>query len=141
MKIFIILSLKCISTFRRNLGESKLRFTSVERELYRLRDKEYPNIPKTHEDIEKSFKDPEVFENYGKTLNKQHDFYVASLVQKKYAFHIFASFAVIGLIKNHIAPENRYYLMDGTFKIIPRELNQLLIISIEYKNDVGTRTS
>lgn len=110
---------------------------SVERELYRLRDKEYPERPQTHEDIKVTLNDPKIFEDYGKTLNKQKPFYISSVVNKKYAFHMFASYAVMDLIKTHIPPKDRNYLMDGTFKIIPRGLNQLLIISIEYKNDVS----
>lgn len=124
-------------TFRRNPGESTLQFMSVERELYRLRDKQYPNIPRTDKDIERSLKDPNIFEKYGKTLNNQYDFYFDSVINEKYAFHVFASLATISLIKDHIAPEHRNYLMDGTFKIIPREHNQLLIVSIEYKNDAS----
>lgn len=83
------------------------------------------------------FKKPEIIEQYGQTLNKQHSFYVNSVVHENYAFHVFASFATIEIIKKHITPENRNYLLDGTFKIIPRGFSQLLIISLEYKNDVS----
>lgn len=117
-----------------------MKLTSVERELYRLRDKQYPQRPTTNQEVEEFLKDPATYELYGKTLNNQDQFYVDSVVEDRgedgYAFHIFASFATIRLIENHIAPEHRNYLIDGTFKIIPRGFSQLLIISIEYKNDV-----
>lgn len=85
-------------------------------------------------------KDEEIFDNYGQTLNKKHPFYVNSVVNEEYAFHIFASFAAIELVEKNIPPEKRNYLLDGTFKIIPSNLSQLLIVSIEYKNDVNIET-
>lgn len=131
-----LFELRLTLNFRRVPGESKLKLSSIERQLFRLRDKEYPERPKTDEDITLAFHDPEILDDYGQTLNKQHPFYVDSVVNEAYSFHIFASFATIDLIKEHIEPENRNYLLDGTFKIVPRGLNQLLIISIEFKNDV-----
>lgn len=122
---------------RRVPGESKLRLESVERQLYRIRDKEYPPRPKTDEEIRTSLNDPQIFEEYGKALNKQNRFYVGSEVNENHAFHVFASFDTVNLIEKHIAEDQRNYLMDGTFKIAPSKFQQLLIISIEYKNDVS----
>lgn len=104
--------------------------------MYRLRDKEYPNRPKTDEEVQATLSDPKIFEEYGKSLNKQHHFYVGSDITEKYAFHVFASFDVVNLIEKHIPPAQRNYLMDGTFKIVPSMFQQLLIISIEYGNNV-----
>lgn len=70
-----------------------------------------------------------------------HDLYIDSIIEKDYAFHVFASYANIDLTKKHIPPGQRKYLMDGTFKIVPRQFSkngQLLIIAIEYKNDVSS---
>lgn len=108
----------------------------MERQLYRIRDKEYPNRPKTDEEIRDKLNDPQIFEEYGKTLNNQHQFYVGSDINEDFAFHVFASYDTVNLIEKHIVPEQRNYLMDGTFKIVPSKFQQLLIISIEYKNDV-----
>lgn len=112
----------------------------MSRQLYRLRDKQYPTRPRTDEDIRDHLKKPEVFEEYGKTLDKLHPLYVDSIIENgKYAFHVFASFATIEMIQKHIPPAERKYLMDGTFKIVPKQFSkkgQLLILSIEYKNDV-----
>lgn len=111
----------------------------MERQLHRIRDKKYPERPKSDEAVKIVLKKPEIFEEYGSTLNKEHPFYVDSVVEDSYAFHVFASFAVINLIKKNIEPAQRRYLMDGTFKIVPRQFSQLLIISIEYKQMVCFR--
>lgn len=125
---------------RRKRGESQLKYRSVSRQLYRLRDKKYPKKPQTDEGIRNYLKKPEIMEEYGQTLDKQHPLYIDSVIKKeKYAFHVFASIATIEMIKNQIPCGQRKYVMDGTFKIIPKQFSkkgQLLILSIEYKNDV-----
>lgn len=81
----------------------------------------------------------ETREMFGQTLDKQHKLYFGSVVKALFAFHVFVSFSVIDMIKKHITKdklEKRRYLIDGTFKVVPKKFNQLLIIAIEYKNDV-----
>lgn len=123
---------------RRVPGESKLRFDSISRQLYRLRDKQYPKRPSTDEELKKAFANENIFAEYGHTLDKRRPFYAGSKIKKnRYAFHVFASFGIIDLVRKHIPPNQRKYLLDGTFKIVPRQFRQLLIIAIEYKNDVS----
>lgn len=130
-------------THRRKFGESQLRFKKHERNFYRLRDKKYPKRPETDKQIRNALtSDPKIRDKYAKTLDNQRLLYVDSVVKKKqYAFHLFASVATVDLIKQHIPPDQRKYLADGTFRVAPRRFStkggQLLIISIEYKNDVG----
>lgn len=126
---------------RRIPGESKLNFESISRQLYRLRDKQYPKRPSTDEEIQQAFENDDIFAEYGRTLDKRRPFYAGSVVKKnRYAFHVFASFGIIDMVKKHIPPEQRKFLLDGTFKIVPRRFRQLLIIAIEYKNDVCSST-
>lgn len=127
---------------RRIPGESKLKLKNIERQLYRIRDKEYPEQPKSHAKVQAMFSDPEIMEEYGQTMNKRERFYVGSVINSLFAFHIWASFATINFIKSHITPDKRNYLLDGTFKIIPstsKMFSQFYIISIEYKNDVSIK--
>lgn len=130
--------------YRRKRGETRLKFNSVARNLSRLKDKQYPPTKKGMDDkaIRNSLKNPKNFEEYGKTLDKQFPLYIDSVINKKknYAFHVFASLSNVKLIKKHIAPRNRRYLADGTFKIVPkrfRKKGQAFILSIEYKNEVS----
>lgn len=121
-----------------------MKFKEVTRTLSRHKDKQYPHTRKgmdTDGAIRKSLKNPKIFNEYGKTLDKQYSLYIDSVINKKknYAFHVFASLSNVKLIKKHIPPKERRYLADGTFKIVPRRFRkkgQAFILSIEYKNDV-----
>lgn len=121
---------------RRKLGESKLKFNKVQRTLYRLRDKKYPKHPKTHQEIKQVMSNPKVSQDFGRTMDNANQFYFGSVVNKLFAFHVFASLAVINMIKDKIRDCDRSFLIDGTFKMVPRMCAQLLIISIQYKNNV-----
>lgn len=77
--------------------------------------------------------------NFGSNLDKTYHLYVDTVIKRDFSFVIFVSAKVIRLINKFIPPDERYYLMDGTFKIVPRKFYQLLIISIEYKNDVSIK--
>lgn len=122
---------------REDAHESKLNFKSCEPTLCRLKNRKYPKIPKKHKQIKELLDNRENLEKYGMTLNKKHRFYIGSVVNDKFSFFVFASMAIIEFIKEHL--KERFYLADGTFRIAPRMFSQLLIISIEFQNDVGVR--
>lgn len=128
---------------RRKRGESQLKFKEVARTLSRLKDKQYPPTKKLDDEaIRQSLKNSKIFEEYGKTLDKEYPLYIDSVInkKKKYAFHVFASQSIVKLIRSNIPPNERRYLADGTFKIAPRlfrKRGQVFILSIEYKNDVS----
>lgn len=132
---------------RREPGETKLSFKSVKFQLRKLRDRTYPKKPvekkgETPFDVHKKYtaliNEPKVLEEFGRTLDKVHKLYFGSVVRYDYTFHVFASTRIIELIESCITKEKlkRKYLIDGTFRIVPRLFYQLLIITVEYKNDV-----
>lgn len=133
---------------RRKPGETKLVFDKVKSQLNVIRSKPFPKQPKIekndgrleiHQKYQKLLDRRDIREEFGTTLDKRHKLYFGSVVKKLFAFHVFVSFAAIDFIKNHITKEQhqkRRYLIDGTFKIVPRKFNQLLIIAIEIQNDV-----
>lgn len=74
--------------------------------------------------------------NMAGTLKGDEDFYIDTVVKPHFAFTVFASKYVIDFINKNIEPNLRSYLLDGTFDSLPDGYYQLLVISIEYKNDV-----
>lgn len=108
--------------------------------LERCKSAKYPKKPTNIDEICKSFSDSKIREKYGLTLDGDADFYIDTVQHHDHAFTIYASKFVIEFIKKNIPPESRHYLMDGTFDSIPlpAEFYQLLIITIEYQNDVSS---
>lgn len=69
--------------------------------------------------------------------NPMH-FFTACIAEENYSFCLFSSEKSINLVKENIQPAQRRYLMDATFKIIPKGcFKQLLIIYIEYFGEVS----
>lgn len=121
---------------RRIPGESNLVYKKIERHLIRLKNKEYPKLPKSIGAFAEQMKTPHMIEQFGNTQDNRRKLYFDSVFTKDYSFQLFASHAVLDTIRNHIPSGQRFYSMDGTFNVIPKLVKQLLIISIEYKNKV-----
>lgn len=122
---------------RRELGSSKLTIEKIGRNCRRLKNNKYPKNPRSANDIRAAFEDPELIEKFAFNLRKTKMFYVDTVdVGESSHFTMFASYECIDMIKKHIAPQNRNYLVDGTFKVTPSGFYQLLVIHIECKNEV-----
>lgn len=111
----------------------------MERNLRRHKNKKYPKVPRSAVDIIRSFEDSAVIQEFGFNLRKTKRFYIDTVeIDEKSSFTLFASHEIFDLVKKHILPNDRRYLMDGTFDVTPIGCHyQLLIIYIEYKNDVS----
>lgn len=122
---------------RRQRGTSRLKYRKLKRQLSRRKGKSYPKRSKNHAHIRDILQDPKNFKAFGQTADEYDKFYIGSVVKVQHAFHVFTSPSVINLIKNQMVNQPRNYLIDGTFRVVPREFAQLLVISIEYANDVS----
>ena len=76
-------------------------------------------------------------EKYGYNYENDGKFCIDIVVTPDHAFTDFASKFVMNFIEKNMEPTARNYLMDATFDSLPKEYYQLLIISIEYQNDVS----
>lgn len=114
----------------------------MERNLCRIKNKKFPKQPKTAAEIQSLFCEEGIIKEFGYNLSNTERFYMNTVdVPGKYAFTIFGSIDSINIVKEKINPYNRKFLMDGTFKVTPHPYgssSQLLIIFIEYENDVSS---
>lgn len=124
-----------ILLFHSSKAPLKFKYEKMKRTLIRLKNKKYPNIPKTMIEIKDEFNRSQNAE-FGRTRDGKDLLYIDTVIKKKYSFMVFASKKVTDLVEEHLNPEERNYLMDGTFKVVPAMFYQLFIISIEYANDV-----
>lgn len=95
-------------------------------------------MPRTSGEISDAFKNEAIYNEYGLNERKSEPFYIETVDKSpSYSFTLFASMQVVKMIQ-HFLPENRRYLMDGTFDVTPLGCYaQLLVIYIEFKNDVS----
>lgn len=123
---------------RRPLGESNLKYSSMERNLRRLLNNDMPEMPTSAAEISRAFENAATMDRFGFNLRSTERFYIDTIQKDPhYSFTLFASIEIIKMIEQHI-PQNRRYLMDGTFDVTPVGcFSQLLIIHIEYENDVS----
>lgn len=111
----------------------------MERNLRRLKNKVYPKRPQTAAEIISMFEDDSITDEYAFNLSRTERFYIETVDKpNEYSFSVFASLEAIDIVKNKIPAKDRKYLTDATFKICPYGCwYQLLIIYIEYQNDVS----
>lgn len=123
---------------REGFRNTSLRYNKIKKTLQRCKNKKYPKKPRSIEDIRDTFLDPDVIKQYGYNLEGDMQFYAGTVIENDYGFTIFISKFTMDFIENNIAPGSRHYLMDGTFDSLPGNFYQLLIITIEYRNDVSS---
>lgn len=127
-----------LNFIRSDKGEcSQLDISKMKRHLDRTKNSKHPKCPKTCGELKELFEEQNIIDKYGYNLKASEKLFIDTIVNENWAFSLFASFSVIKFIKDHIDPRSRNYLIDGTFDCAPRLFYQLLIISIEYKNDVS----
>lgn len=109
----------------------------MKRNLYRYTSEKYPKNPNSFLAVSEAFKDLHIFNDYGLNMRGNEPFYIGTVTEPMYQFTLFASMDVISMIKKYIKPEDRRYMMDGTFSIRPTgPYYQVLVIYIEFQNDV-----
>lgn len=110
----------------------------MKRNLGRILNPNRPKMPKTSSEIAEAFKNEAIYNEYGQNERKTEPFYIETVDKSpSYSFTLFASMQVVKMIQQFL-PDNRKYLMDGTFDVTPLgSYAQLLIIYVEFKNDVS----
>lgn len=102
--------------------------------MRRVKKKLMPTPPTKIEDIHGSFENETVNNAYGRTKHKEdtekNQFYRTTHVGDEFSYSLFASQRIIDLIDKYPV-EKRRFMMDATFKIVPKMFSQLLVIYFE----------
>lgn len=109
----------------------------MQRNLARYKNNPYAANAKSFEEVRNLFLRPEIMDKYGCTLDAHSQFYIDTVVNENFAFTLFGSKLVMDLIKEKIRPNERKFLVDGTFDCMPKFYYQLIIIAVEYKHNVS----
>lgn len=108
----------------------------MKRNLRRILNSRFPQNPKSPADVAAAFENEDVFNAYGYNLRQTEIFHITTINEKESSFTLFGSKGIMDMIEEFI-PKNRKYLLDGTFDVTPIGYYQLLVIYIEYQNDVS----
>lgn len=95
-----------------------------------------PNPPKTPDEIVAAYNKAEIMHSYGMTLEsggiKGTPFFRKVVSEPGFAYCIFASQFIIDRIAT-LPPDDRHFLMDGTFRVVPYgDFYQLLVIHVKF---------
>lgn len=125
--------MKCVGPFPNN-------FEKYERTLRDLRKTRFGKSPNTPQEIQEEFLKPEIMNCLGKSLyGESGPIYNGTQINSGYANCIFSSPHSISLVKNNLEPNERFFVMDATFRITPRgTFQQVLIIYVKYGIKVCT---
>lgn len=108
-------------------------YHTVERTMRRIKQSTMPAPPKKVEDIHACFDNETVNEKYARTKQKtnteKNQFYRTTHICEEFAY-TFAWERIIDLIKTY-AVDKRRFMIDATFKIVPKMYSQLLVIYFE----------
>lgn len=109
-------------------------FSEVQRTLQDYNKIKYGKSPTTGEEIQLEFSKPHVFEELGKSKHHERGIFFNTMqIANGYQNCIFSSAKSIALIKYFTNEENRFFLMDGTFRSTPRGIfQQVLILHFQF---------
>lgn len=112
----------------------------MDRNLRRIKNVADEEAPKTCDEANQLFRYDRIMAKYGNNLRMSHQFYIGGEANESNSFCLFASMESIKLVEEHILPYQRKYLLDATFKIVPRgSFRQLLIIHIQWCSNVRSK--
>lgn len=111
-------------------------FSKVEKTLRDIRKQKYDCSPKNLLEIKTAFENPVILRDLGTSLHRDHrPLFNTVHEEPDFGFCIFSSPKSINLIEENLLDLNeRFFLIDGTFKITPmcNVFTQVLIIHAQF---------
>lgn len=102
--------------------------------MRRIKQQALPAPPTRIEEIHERFQNQHVNDLYGRTKNKlnpeKNQFYRTTYISDDFSYSLFASQRIIDLIQEYPVDKRRF-MMDATFKIVPKMYSQVLVIYFE----------
>lgn len=94
----------------------------------------YGKAPTNGEEIRIEFEKPEILNDLGMSKHREHGpFFNQLQINDHFTNCIFSSAKAISLVLENVDENDRFFLMDGTFRITPRGIfQQVLILHIQF---------
>lgn len=115
------------------------KFTEVKRTLEDIRKARYGKAPTNGKEILQEFSKPEVFQNLGLSLHREHGVFFNKVdISEHFENCIFSSSKSISLILENTKKEDRCFLMDATFRSSPKGIfQQVLLLHVQFGTKVN----
>lgn len=100
-----------------------------------IRKEKYDTSPKTLEEIREVFKNPSIMRDIGTSLHREHgELYNYAHEEKNFSYCVFSSKKSIELICKNLDVDERFFLIDATFRITPMcsVFSQVLMIHAQF---------
>lgn len=117
-----------------------IEFGRMRRQLYNLKQEQFPKSPMTFSNIIDTFKNEEVIQQFAMSRYESDEkFYADTIIADNFAYSLFVSPTITKAIKSMSMSEPRNYILDGTFNVVPmsKEFKQLLIIHFVHNTHVS----
>lgn len=116
-------------------------YSKVEKTLKDIRKEKYDSSPNSLSEIKTAFENPVILKDLGTSLHYQHGQMFNTVHEEAdFGFCIFPSPKSVNLIEEQVDLNERFFLIDGTFKITPmcNIFKQVLIIHAQFGIKVCT---
>lgn len=115
-------------------GNYPQNFDEVKKTLENRRKLKYGKAPTSGEEIRAEFQKPDVLKDLGMSKHRENGpFFNHLQIDANFTNCIFSSAKAISLVMENIDEKDRFFLMDGTFRITPRGIfQQVLILHIQF---------
>lgn len=110
--------------------------STIEKTLTNLKREKYESSPGSIEEIRKAFDNPDILNDLGSSKDREKGIlYKYAHEEKKFSYCVLQSPKSIELILDNLKlPNERFFLIDGTFQITPMSsvFKQVLIIHAQF---------
>lgn len=112
-------------------GPFPIEFTKIAKTLSNWKKEKYETSPQSCDDIKKAFENPATLADLGTSLHKDHGLIFNHVhQQKEFSYCVLSSPKSIQIMNDELEPNERFFLIDGTFRITPmcKVFKQVLVI-------------
>lgn len=112
-------------------GPFPIDFKQIAKTLSNWKKEKYETSPQDCDEIRKAFNNPATLKDLGTSLHKSHGLIFNHVHQEKeFSYCILSSPKSIQIMNEELEENERFYLVDGTFRITPmcKVFKQVLVI-------------
>lgn len=113
-------------------------YREIKRTLYDYRGSRFGSSPTNGTEILESFENHELYEEiaYSKLKNENEEkiqFFNDVIITDQFENCVFSSNACVSMIKEYVEVKERFFIVDGTFRITPKGVwQQVLILHVNF---------